>query len=90
MIRDNIVSKNSNFIGCWKIDDEKLFNDLIDFFEKNKHLQKRGVVGSSYNSEKKKTTDITIDPNSLKNKSFSIFNIYFEQLFKCYTDYRKQ
>ena len=90
MIRDNIVSKNSNFIGCWKIDDEKLFNDLIDFFEKNKHLQKRGVVGSGYNSEKKKTTDITIDPNSLKNKSFSIFNIYFEQLFKCYKDYRKQ
>jgi len=90
MIRDNIVSKNSNFIGCWKIDDEKLFNDLIDFFEKNKHLQKRGVVGSGYNSEKKKTTDITIDPNSLKNKSYSIFNIYFEQLFKCYKDYRKQ
>ena len=90
MIRDNIVSKNSNFIGCWKIDDEKLFNDLIDFFENNKHLHKRGVVGSGYNSEKKKTTDITIDPNYLKNKNFSIFNKYFEQLYKCYKDYRKQ
>ena len=45
MIRDNIVSKNSNFIGCWKIEDEKLFHVLIDFFEKNEHLHKRGVVG---------------------------------------------
>ena len=90
MIRENIVSKNSNFIGCWKIENKKLFNDLIDFFDKNPHLHKRGAIGSGYDDEKKKTTDITIDPNFLKNKNFLIFMNYFEELFKCYKDYRKQ
>jgi prolyl 4-hydroxylase len=90
MRREEIVSKNINFIGCWTIDNENLFDGLINFFENNIQLQNRGVVGSGLNSLKKKTTDITLDPNDLKNKKFSIFNDYFEELFKCYNDYRYQ
>ena len=90
MKREKIISENANFIGCWKIDDEKLFTNLIDFFENNKHMQKRGSIGSGYQIEKKKTTDITIDPFNLKNENFSIFNNYFEKLFQCFKDYRKQ
>ena len=45
MIRQEINTKNKNFIGCWKIEDQKLFSGMIDFFEKNVHLQSKGVTG---------------------------------------------
>ena len=40
MIRQKIDSKSPNFIGCWKIDNEKLFSDMINFFENNPQLHK--------------------------------------------------
>lgn len=90
MKREEINSKNINFIGCWTIDNQILFDELINFFENNIQLQNEGVIGSGLNKLKKKTTDITIDPINLKNKKFSIFNEYFRELYKCYNDYRLQ
>ena len=55
MIRQEINTKNKNFIGCWKIEDQKLFSGMIDFFEKNVHLQSKGVTGFGHNEESKKT-----------------------------------
>ena len=54
MNREKLKSKNENFIGCWKIENEKLFTDLIDFFESNPQLQSKGSIGSGLNQEKKK------------------------------------
>ena len=68
MIRQEINTKNINFIGCWKIDNRKLFTGMIDFFEKNIHLQTKGVTGSGHDEESKKTTDIPIDPLFLKKR----------------------
>jgi hypothetical protein len=90
MIREDIKSKSPNFIGCWKIDNEKLFSAMIDFFENNVQLQSKGFVSSGSDELIKKMTDITIHPRDLKKKNFSIFNEYFDQLYKCYNDYRAQ
>ena len=90
MIRQEINTKNKNFIGCWKIEDQKLFSGMIDFFEKNLHLQSKGVTGSGLNEESKKTTNINIDPLFLKKEKFNMFNDYFEELYKCYNDYKQQ
>ena len=90
MIRKEINSKNVNFIGCWKVNNEKLFSDMIEFFENNIHLQNKGVIGSGLNNVKKKTTDITIDPKDLKKENFFIFKEYFDQLYKCFNDYKSQ
>ena len=57
MIRGDIVSKNKNFIGCWKIDNVKLFSGIIDFFENNDQLHKKGIVTAGTNNVIKKTTD---------------------------------
>ena len=35
-------SKSPNFIGCWQLEDKNISNDLIEFFENNKSLQKKG------------------------------------------------
>ena len=91
MKREIIETKNVNFIGCWKIENEKLFSGMINFFEKNIHLQSKGVTaGSGHNEEIKKTTNIDIDPLFLKNEKFNFLNDYFGELYKCYNDYKQQ
>jgi hypothetical protein len=90
MRREKIDSENENFIGCWKIENSKLFDQIIDFFELNSQIQNRGYVSDRIDEQIKKTTDITIDPIDLKKKEYGIFNSYFEELFKCYEDYKKQ
>jgi len=90
MRREKINSKSENFIGCWKIDDANLFEGLIQFFENNPNLQNKGSVRAGINEKIKKTIDITIDPVDLEKKEYSIFKRYFEQLHKCYLDYKLQ
>ena len=90
MKREKIVSENENFIGCWKIENSQLFDQIINFFELNSQIQNRGYVSDRIDEQIKKTTDITIDPIDLKKKEYGIFNSYFEELFKCYEDYKKQ
>ena len=84
-------SNKINFIGCWSSDKEKLFDHLVEYFEKNSDLHRPGLVGGGkLNHNNKKTTDITIDPIDLENKKNFIFKEYFELLFECYNDYKKQ
>ena len=90
MKRESIESKNSNFIGCWQINNKELCSNIISFFENNPQLQKQGNTGSGADGVYKKTTDITILPKDLNKKSFSIFNEYFEELYNCYKDYKLQ
>ena len=90
MNREKLNTKNENFIGCWNIEDDQLFSDLINFFEENKQLHQQGAVRSGLNNNMKKTTDLTIYPKHLKNNNFFIFNRYFDYLHKCYEDYKSQ
>ena len=84
-------SDQTNFVGSWIISNDKLFDGLIDYFEKNSPLQKQGMIGSGgVNLNNKKTTDITIEPIDLKNKDYLIFSDYLSELFNCYNDYKDQ
>ena len=91
MKRLNIKSPEAeNFIGIWKINDEIVCKNIIDFFEKNKNLQTKGQTSSGVNEEIKKSTDITINPNDLTKDGYSVFNDYFKKLNECYLDYKEQ
>ena len=72
MVREKIISKNENFIGCWKIENSNLFEQIITFFEKNPNLQNKGFVAENVDDKIKKTTDITIDPIDLKKEEYWI------------------
>ena len=76
-----------NFIGCWKIENENLFQNIIDFFEKNRNLQNSVSIESG---SKRKTVDILIEPKHLKNEKYLIFNKYLNELHKCFLDYKSQ
>ena len=79
-----------HFIGSWNIRNDDMCNQIINFFEENKLLQHKGTVGKGINQTIKKTTDITISPNDLKNDEFKCFNNYMDELHKCFIDYQHQ
>lgn len=91
MERISVKSKTSpNFIGAWDLPDKNLCKKIIEFFENNKELQRKGSTSTGVNEKIKKTTDITIDPILLNEKKYLIFNEYFEQLNECFKDYNNQ
>ena len=91
MKRQKISSNESpNFIGSWYLEDKKIFKDIIDFFESNQKLQHKGTTATGVNTNRKKTTDITINPNHLSDPNYKVFNDYFKNLQKCFLDYKEQ
>ena len=90
MKRLTLDTDKINFIGSWQLSNDILFEKIIDFFEKNKGLHSQGIIDKGVNLSEKKTTDLTIDPIDLKDKNYLIFNDYFNELFNCYNDYKKQ
>ena len=85
-----VYKKQPHFIGSWNIRNDDLCKQIINFFEENKILQKKGSTGKGVTETIKKTTDITISPNNLKNDEFKCFNNYMDELHKCFIDYRNQ
>ncbi len=83
-------SKSPNFIGCWQLEDKNISYDLIEFFENNKSLQKKGSTAKGVEENRKKSTDITISPNKLSDPKYKVFQDYFSELQKCFLDYREQ
>ena len=91
MKRIDINPNQLNFIGAWNLENNNLCSEIIDFFEKNQDLQKKGGTSdASTNKKVKSTIDITIKPIDLKDKNFSVFNNYMKELHDCYLDYQKQ
>ena len=91
MKKIDINTQKTHFIGCWDLENNKLCNEIIKFFENNKNLQKPGVSGSGKKNIKiKSTIDISISPNDLKNQKYEIFNQYINELHKCFLEYQTQ
>jgi hypothetical protein len=85
-----VSNKFPNFIGSWNIENDKLCNEIIKFFEENKSMQRIGITTTGYDPKLKKTTDMVIQPSDLKNKKYSLFNSYFNLLKDCFLDYKNQ
>ena len=64
-----------------------LCDDIIEFFEGNKFLQKRGTTGSQVNRDVKNSMDIPISPRDVKLATHISIQKYISCLYDCYTDY---
>jgi prolyl 4-hydroxylase len=85
-----IRTQQTHFIGSWNIENDDLCKEIINYFEENKKLHQKGTFGTRVDLTKKKTTDISINPNDLKNDKFKCFNSYINELHKCFVDYQNQ
>ena len=45
------ISEDTNFIGCWNLDDDNLCKDIVNLFEKNKQFHQKGATGSGVNEK---------------------------------------
>ena len=91
MIRADLDKSNltPNFIGSWIIE-PTLCEEIIEYFEKNKHKQFQGRTSTGLNLKTKNRQDITLSPKELSLPENKIYIKYFESLFKCYKDYNLQ
>ena len=90
MKRLKVENNQVNFIGSWKLENDEISKNIINFFENNKFLQTQGRMDNGINLNEKNTTDMTIDPIDLKDQKYFMFKEYFDELYKCYLDYKKQ
>ena len=61
-------NKSPNIISSWNIENDKLCNEIIKFFEDHKSMQRVGITALGYDPKHKKTTDMTITPSNLKDQ----------------------
>ena len=90
MKRLKLESDQINFIGIWNLENNELCKNIVNFFETNIDLQKDGTTGDGKKTELKKTTDINIHPNNLKEEKFVHIKEYIKALHNCYLDYQEQ
>ena len=83
-------AQQTHFIGSWNLENETLCNEIISFFEENKLLQKASLNSLNINLNKKKMTEIIINPKDLSNSKFKSLNNYIKELYKCFIDYQDQ
>tara|TARA_Y100000739_G_C20611486_1_gene468858 strand:+ start:2656 stop:3702 length:1047 start_codon:yes stop_codon:yes gene_type:complete len=73
-------------IGTYDVQDNELFDQMIDYFKNNKDSQVDGISGIGIDKEKKNSTDIIISPKEINSKN-NFFKNYFEYLESVYCDY---
>ena len=79
-----------NFIGSWTLTPQSVCDELIAYFESNKHMQKKGITTSGINAEGKNSVDISVSPKDITLPGNEVFELYFNNLFSCYKDYSSQ
>ncbi|HZV99890.1 MAG TPA: 2OG-Fe(II) oxygenase [Methylophilaceae bacterium] len=91
MERINIVASDSpHFIGAWYMDDLKICDELIQFFEEHQEKQKQGVTLGGFDPNLKNSLDLSISPADMNTPSHKAIKKYIGQLYNCYMDYTKQ
>ena len=73
------ISQPPHFIGSWNIENNELCKEIINYFEENKSLQKAGVTQNGKNPTVKKTIDIRVTPNELKNIELKCLHNYINE-----------
>ena len=90
MISHSTIAETDSphFIGSWTIDDLKICDDIVAFFEANRSSVRPGVVGDGViRAESKQSLDLTIRPAQLETEQYAPFANYMVALKACYHAY---
>tara|TARA_Y100001935_G_scaffold255331_1_gene267757 strand:+ start:2421 stop:3035 length:615 start_codon:yes stop_codon:yes gene_type:complete len=79
-----------NFIGSWKIDNEDLLNQTVNFFNKNLERQNPSLDSSGkINKKEKDFLELIITPKEIREKKLNFFSTYVDVLKVCFQEYKK-
>lgn len=81
------IKKFHSFMSCWNINNEKLTDDVINFFELS-NKKELGKAGANVNENVKKTVDVTIRPSDLNNPNYKVFDDFLLILNSLFSDYK--
>lgn len=85
MLREHKINKKNNFISAWYLDDDKLCNDLINYYEKNP-FKMQGKVGDGWvDKDVKDSTDIFV-----LNLQDTVIKKYLVSLSNVLEQYKKK
>lgn len=76
------INKQNKFLKGWYIN-PKICDGLIDYFEKNKKLQRSGMLDTGYEKNKKVSTDISVGMEDMDIVPYSF------ELKNCVEEYKK-
>ena len=80
MKKININSQQTHFIGCWNLENNKLCNEIIHFFENNKELQTQGITSYGKDLKAKKYYEKTLNLDSNHKKTCESYGIILLKL----------
>ncbi len=80
-----------NFIGCWRLENDRLCDRIVAFFEENDQAQAAGRTGTGRVDESyKQSLDIYIRPKDLQRPECEALSEYIGLLHDCFRDYMEQ
>ena len=78
---------NHSFVEGWMMENTNLCDNIIEFFETNPSLQKKGISYSGLNPDIKDSIDLPVNPIDLENNNFNSVRKYMDHLNECYWEY---
>ena len=79
-----------NLIGSWKIDNEDLLNQTVNFFNKNLERQNPSLDSSGkINKKERDFLELIITPKEIREKKLNFFSTYVDVLKVCFQEYKK-
>lgn len=87
---DVSCERTPNFIGVWRMENPLLCDDIVEFFERNPSLHEVGSAYGGVDAAKKNSTDLIVNPKSLRDPAYAVFGVYFLELHRFFLDYLEQ
>ena len=81
------VVQAPHFIGSWLLNDLKICDEMISYFDNNKDSQVDGKMTGELEKKKKNSKDISFSPKGVLENKNVFFSNYFKHLHTCFFDY---
>jgi prolyl 4-hydroxylase len=79
-----------DFIGSWMMSERGGCDGIVDYFERNQAIQRKGTTGGGVDLVVKNSVDVTVLPKEILAPGNEVVEQYFQWLHGCYKDYLEQ
>ena len=81
------ITKLHSFMSCWNINNDKLTDEVIKFFELS-NRKSRGRAGTKVDENIKNTVDVSITPSDFIKPDYKVFKDFILILHSVFSEYK--